>query len=224
MPIDNNNLWIASSMIDLAESIQQQSAHAIQAYLCYWIAWTNIYKALSKQAGLRPHFGLRKNGTLRIKRDGDLKMAEVYAPTEDSQLNKALDLVSDALKHQLIVHPDTRYFVYRTPAWQGKPLKKDTFGQPLNGVIYVNRTLDPRYPVWSHIDTDLYQLYMEEKHTDKNKEKARNTLTKQILNVLHTIQANLIHGDIQSTENNAQIVEKALPILSMLVTNSLNVP
>jgi hypothetical protein len=222
-PNNNHNTWLATAMVNVAVHIDEQ-AQPFQAYLCYWMAWTNLYKSLAKQAGLHPHFGLRKNGTLRIKRNGDIKMAEVYAPTEKAQMNRAIGLLSTPLKHQLITHPNTRYFVYRTPTWHNKALKQDTFGQALHGVLNINQTLDPRYPVWSFIDMKLYRRYTEEAISPKEEEKARNTLAKQIIEVLHTIQENLIHGDTQPTDNHTQVVERALPVLALLVTSLLKSP
>jgi hypothetical protein len=216
----------ATSMIQLAEQVMQTDPSAFQAFVCYWTAFANVYTILATQSGLRPRFGLRQNGTLRtrkVKVDAAspiIKMAEVYPPTEKAKLDNVFKHFSDDLKHRLIIHPSTHFFVYRTPTWGGHPLKRDAFKQYLNGVINVGATVDARYPVWSPLSVYLYKQYSQEGPNSK----ARNVLSKQILDLLNTIHLNLRHraqnipGDKQAEdENDSTVVAQALPLLSMIV-------
>jgi hypothetical protein len=223
---------LATSMIQLAEQVMQTDPSAFQAFVCYWAAFANICTMLATQSGLRPRFGLRQNGTLRTRKvkvdpaGRIIKMAEVYPPTEKAKLDNAFKHFSDDLKHRLIMHPGTHFFVYRTPTWEGRPLKRDAFKQSLNGVINVGATVDARYPVWSPLSVYLYKQYSQEGPNSKT----RNILSKQILDVLDTIHLNLRHGpqnvsgDRQAEdENDSTVVAQALPLLSMIVLDFVEI-
>jgi hypothetical protein len=217
---------LATAMIQLAEQVWRTEASSSPAFLCYWTAFANIYTVLAAQSGLRPHFGLRQNGTLRTRKvDAGLagptvKMAEVYPPTEKAKLDNVLKHFSEDLKHRLMTHPSTHFFVYRTPMWDGCPLERDAFKQRLNGVINIGATVDARYPVWCPLNASLYKQYMHEKPSPK----AKNVLSKQILDLLTTIHLNLLQGTRNALtdeqvkgENSATVVEKAWPLLAMIV-------
>jgi len=161
---------IARSMVKLGNQLLEQSA---QAYLCYWLAFTSLVSDLATQAGVRPHFGLNKNGTLRTKRVGTLKMAEVYPPVERATLEAAFKKFDARLKHRLITHESARFFVERTPTWHGQRITVDTFKQRLNGVLDMRCTLEARYPVWSPVDAEQYTAYLEITKSGKTSGRAR---------------------------------------------------
>lgn len=210
---------LARSMTRLAGELTQESGPSPQVFMGYWVAFTNIYRVLARRAGLVPRFGLRKNGTLRTLKVGNMKMAEVYNSPEQSQLRKVFTYFDSGLKDSLIRHPSTRFFVYRVPTFNGKRIKKDVFGQHLNGVINAACTVDIRYPVWGLIDVDLYKLYMELNQGDGPPEKAwEDALAWQILELLSTVRHNLLDGGaIAGAENSQDVLSNAVPLLAMIV-------
>jgi hypothetical protein len=86
----------------------------------------------------------------------------------------------------------------------------------VNGVINVNYTSSPQYPVWSPVDTQIYEGYLKE----PDKEEDRDFLTKQILDLLYTVSKNLMHfGKKFDDSNDIKVVENALPLLEKIVAS-----
>ncbi len=208
---------VASAMLALVEHSDSQP---VQKFLCYWVAFTNIQIHLAAQAGLKPRFGLRKNGTLRTHNVHGVKMAEVSLPTERAQYDKALASFSSDLKHQLILHESTRFFVYRAPVWQTYPRHQDALKQRLNGVANLALTLDARYPIWAPLDVQLYEHYLEGEQTQK----ASDALVHQIFDVLRTVYSNLLYADLDVAENSSVVVGHALALLTLIVHGFLPEP
>jgi hypothetical protein len=205
-------------MAELGRQTAQHLTQRASAYLCYWSAFTNIYAVLAAQQGARPHFGLRENGTLRTRRVGALKMAEVDPPSESELLDKACAGLDATLKHKLITHASARFFVQRTPVWQGKTIAVDKARQRLNGVLDMRCTFDARYPVWRPIDAALYARYVRAAEMGAADEQARDVLVRQILDVLHTVAHNLLYSNKPTGDENAPLViDHALALLSDLV-------
>jgi hypothetical protein len=126
---------------------------------------------------------------------------------------------SEDFIHRLIEHPSVRYFVYRTPSWQGQRLEHDAAGQRLNGVLNIGYTVSADHPVWSPIDTQLYERYM----AGSQGAQERNLLAKQILDLLYTVRNNTFHGGKRADDaNDREVVEKALPLLAMIVNSFLH--
>jgi hypothetical protein len=101
-----------------------------------------------------------------------------------------------ALKNALIRHRSTKFFVVRTPSWQQKRIRRDAFGQRLNGVLKVSRTTRDDYPVWSAINPAAYADYLA-----GNKARA-NELTTQIVDILYTVRNNTFHGGKMPSDAN----------------------
>ncbi len=209
---------MARAMAELGQQAAQRPEQHASAYLCYWAAFTNIYARLAAQQGARPHFGLRENGTLRTRRVGALKMAEVDPPAESDLLDKACAGLDGALKHKLIIHASARFFVQRTPVWQGKNIATDKARQRLNGVLDMRCTFDARYPVWKPIDAALYARYIRAGDAGPADEQAQNVLARQLLDVLHTVAQNLLYSSQPAGDENAPaVIDHALALLSSLV-------
>jgi hypothetical protein len=49
--LDDHEVPVASSMIAMAESLRTGVGHPVQAFMCYWTAFNNIYVTLAEQAG-----------------------------------------------------------------------------------------------------------------------------------------------------------------------------
>jgi hypothetical protein len=213
---------LARAMVELIRQAAQHPEQHASAYLCYWMAFTSIYAALGAQAGVKPHFGLNKNGTLQTHRVGALKMAEVFPPADSMLLAKASEHFPHAAKHKLVIHEDTRFFVYRTPVWQGKSITADGYRQRLNGVIDMRCTMDSRYPVWSPIDARMYTAYTCASAKGEPDDENLNVLVEQVLDVLHTVYCNLLYSDKPTVDENAPtVIGKALSLLSSFVEDLL---
>jgi hypothetical protein len=209
---------IARAMVELGRQAARHPEQRASAYLCYWAAFTNIYAILAAQQGARPHFGLHKNGTLRTRRVGTLKMAEVDPPSEGELLDKACAGLDATLKHKLITHASTRFFVQRTPVWHGKNIAVDGARQCLNGVLDMRCTFDARYPLWRPIDAALYARYVRAGDAEPAGAETQNVLARQILDVLYTVAHNLLYSSTPTRDENAPaVIDHALALLSGLV-------
>ncbi|MBN2005963.1 MAG: hypothetical protein JXA21_21575 [Anaerolineae bacterium] len=216
MTLTNDDLRLASELFRI-----QAPQPLTQRFICCWTAFMNLCKVLSRRDGLRSHFGLRQNGTLCVQQKDAFKMAEVFAPAESAQLDHAFAHFSQDLNRRLILHENTRFFVRRTPMYAGKPVQRDAYRQRLNGVLDLERTLDPRYPAWCPINGKRYETYLRTSPADIIDEATSGILARQILDMLNAIYHNLLYGGETDGENSLQVLEKAIPLLEMIVQSLL---
>lgn len=211
-------LPIAYSMIESARRIRprRDGSHPFQQYFLFWTAFNNIYTTIAYGKGLRIQLKENEDGSIVRIANGNVKIPEVIPVSEREQIHLALQEFDHDLKHTLILHQGTKYFVGRIPYWQGKPIEYDALGQKINGVINVNHTIDSQYPVWSPIDFQHYEEYLEDRDNEEN----RNFLAGQILDLLYTIRRNLMHGGKKKFDdaNDIKVVEHALSMLELIVT------
>jgi hypothetical protein len=214
MRLESQQVPLALAMLEIAQAPVPSDHRPVHEFVCYWTAFRNVCSVLAAHSGLRPSFSLRRNGTMRTRRVGQAKIVEVNVPPQEEQLDAAFTHFGHSLKHWLITHPSTRFFVYRTPTLLGEPIQADAFGQPINGVIDVGRMVDRRYPVWSPIDTRLYRQYLAHPQDDN----ARDPLARQVLDVIHTVGSNLGHdGQRAGPEIGQEVLEKASTLLLGIV-------
>jgi hypothetical protein len=211
---------VAYSMVALAVGVPDNQYEPFQEYLCYWTAFNNIYATIAERVGLGARLSINADGTPKTKLDGHLRVEEVQFYPEQKLIDCAFREFSNELKHNLIMSPYTRFFVYRTPRWQGAPIETDSWGQRLNGVLNVGRTVSRQYPVWSPIKMDDYEQYVAGNATDRT---TLDHLSRQILYVLYTVRNNLVHGGKRADDaNDGQVVQEALPLLRLVVMDFLD--
>lgn len=211
-----DELPIAYSMIAAARRIRprRDGRHPFEQYFLFWTAFNNIYIAISRKKGLRTQIKKNDDGSIITIANGNVNIPEVEIVSKREQIHLAFQEFVDDLKHTLILHEGTEYFAGRIPAWQGKQIEYDAFGQRVNGVINVNYTSDSRYPVWSPIDIQHYEEYLENSNNEEN----RNFLARQIVDLLFTIRNNFMHGSRKFDDaNDIKVVENALPMLELIV-------
>ena len=211
-------LPIAYSMIAAARRIRprRDGRHPFEQYFLFWTAFNNIYTTISRRKGLRTQIKKNDDGSIITIANGNVNIPEVVIVSEREQIRLALQEFVDDLKHALILHEGTEFFVGRIPAWQGKQIEYDAFGQRVNGVINVNYTSDSQYPVWSPIDIQHYEEYLENSNNEEN----RNFLAGQIVDLLYTIRNNFLHGSKKFDDaNDIKVVENALPMLELIVAS-----
>ena len=212
-------LPIAYSMIDSARRIRprRDGSHPFQQYFLFWTAFNNIYTTIAHGKGLMIQLKENEDGSIVRIANGNVKIPEVITVSEREQIHLTLQEFDHDLKHTLILHQGTKYFADRIPFWQGKPIEYDALGQKINGVINVNHTVDSQNPVWSPIDCQHYEEYLEDPDNEEN----RNFLAGQIVDLLHTIRKNLMHGGKKKFDdaNDIKVVEHALPMLELIVTS-----
>lgn len=214
----NHEVPIAYSMIRLVRETVGQMREPFHEYLCYWMAFNNIYTTVSDNFG-RSRQLRNDNGIVQTRLVGNLIMPRVYGPSERDQLETVFQHFSEDLKHKLIEHQNTRFFVERSPKWRGKNIEFDDRGQRLNGVLNISSTLDCRYPTWSPIDINLYEQYIR----DKNDVESIDILANQILNLLYTVRNNTFHGGKRIDDaNDRHVIEKATPLLALIVNHFLS--
>ncbi len=144
-------------------------------------------------------------------------MPRVTVPQEKDQIAAAVAAFAPTLKDALIRHRSTKFFVVRTPSWQQNRIRRDAFGQRLNGVLKVSRTTRDDYPVWSPIDPAAYADYLAGNNARANE------LTTQIVDILYTVRNNTFHGGkMPSDANDRGVIEKAYPILYMIVRSFMS--
>jgi len=207
---------IAYTMIAAARRIRprRDGRHPFEQYFLFWTAFNNIYTTIADSKGRRTHIKVNDDGSIATIANGNVNIPEVVLVSEREQIRLAFQEFDDDLKHTLILHAGTKYFVGRIPYWGGTQIEYDAFGQKVNGVINVNYTSDSQYPVWSPIDFQHYEEYLENHNNEEN----RNFLTRQIVDLLYTIRKNIMHGGKRFDDaNDNTVVENALPMLELIV-------
>ena len=210
------DLPFAYSMIAAAGRIRprRDGQHPYQQYFLFWAAFNNIYTTIAHREGCRTHLKENEDGSIITIANGSVNIPEVVIVSEREQIHLASQEFVDDLKHTLILHEGTGYFVGRIPSWQGIKIEFDAFGQRVNGVINVNYTSDSQYPVWSPIDFQLFEEYLENPDNEDNKD----FLARQIVDLLFTVRENFMQGSKRLDDaNDISVVENALPMLKLIV-------
>lgn len=214
--LSQSEVPIAYSMVAAVEMLPDTDP--INKFINYWMGFNNIYVTLTQHAGRSPQLRKNDDGTIRTREQAGIQMPVVVTERERTQINIAVDSLQDDCKRSLISHPNTSFFVYRVPEWRGMKIQFDGFGQRVNGVINVGRTVNAQFPVWSPIETDRYKRYMrgivESDDVDR--------LAEQIVDMLYTIRNNSMHGGKRPDyENDREVAERAFPLLELIVHHFL---
>ena len=211
-------LPIAYTMIAAAKRIRprRDGHHPFEQYFLYWTAFNNIYTTIAHREGHRTQLKRSDDGSIVTTANGNVNIPEVVIVSEREQIRLAFQEFSDDLKHTLILHAGTGYFVRRIPYWEGNQIEFDAFGQRVNGVINVDFTSDSQYPVWSPIDSQCYEEYLGNPDDEEN----RNFLARQIIDLLFTVRRNFMHGGRRFDDaNDNAVVKNALPMLELIVSS-----
>jgi hypothetical protein len=209
---------VAYSMLRAAKNIKpsQKEYDPFEKYSYLWIAFNNIYQVVSDFKGRVAQLRLSPSGDVETRNEGRFQIPRVDLISEREQIDNAVDEFSEELKERLIKHESTNFFVYRVPKWHGNPIERDIRGQSLNGVLIVARTVSEEHPVWSPIDTEVYERYIGGKEVSKDE---ISLLTKQIVNVLYAVRNNLFHGGKRDDDaNDVNVVKQAIPLLLNIVS------
>ncbi|MGD8455121.1 MAG: hypothetical protein PVF83_01965 [Anaerolineales bacterium] len=213
-----HELPIAYSMIAAADRVKprRDGRHPFDKYFLLWIAFKNIYTTIAHKQGYSIELLLEDDGSVATLSNGNVKIPKIKIVSELEQINLALEEFGNPLKTNLIKHPSTQFFAKRIPSWEGIKIEQDAFGQRVNGVINVNYTSSSDYPVWSPIDIQIFESYLE----NPKDEKARDFLARQIVELLYTVSQNLMYiGRNFSDANDISVPENALPMIEMIVSD-----
>lgn len=197
---------VADSMIQFAK----RAEHPFHEFMCYWTAFNNLYAVMAAAAGQGPG---------RKKKDKEVCGIQIpdFRSNEYDQIRYIQTQFCPALKHELILHESTGWFVNRTPRWQGNDITHDAEGHRLNGVINVGFTFDVSAPVWSPICAPDYQAYKEKPHRSM-----QDALVGQIVDVLYTVRNNLIHAGKNPDDSTDQdVTARAVPLLKIIFSHFL---
>jgi hypothetical protein len=115
----------AQAMLTLSRTLEGQPKNA---YLCSWTALDSLVRLIARQSGLKPQFNLRKNGTLKMRDVGGLRMPKVTAPSTKDIYSTALEELDNRVKHALIVHESVAVCAYRTPTFDNRLVRTDSRG------------------------------------------------------------------------------------------------
>lgn len=212
-----HELPIAYSMIDAANRVRprRDGQHPFNKFFLLWTAFNDIYNLIAARAGLSTQLQVDEDGTVETYTNGNVKIPKVIPVSESEQIDLAIQELDRELKHSLIMHECTVFFLHRTPYWQGKPIEIDAFGQKVNGVLNINYTTRADYPVWSPIDHQIYDAYLANPDHDEN----RDFLARQIVKLLHTVRMNLVHFNKSFDDgNDIAVAQNALPLLEIIVS------
>ncbi len=214
MILASHEVPVAYSMRALTRDAGRSVFQPFQDFVCYWTAFNNIYVTVADKRGQRASLRRSKDGTLRTRLVAHVCIPQVAPIRERDQIDLAFYELSADLKQKLVEHASTRFFAHRTPRWRGCEIEFDASGQRLNGVINVGYTVDASHPVWSPIDTGQYESYLQ----GKKDVKVRDALAKQVLDLLYTVRNNAFHGGKRADDaNDREVVERALPLLALVV-------
>lgn len=212
-----NEIPVSYSLIGAARHIKKvaRERHPFRIYFYYWAAFNEIYSTISYTASRSNTLRMDATGQPFRRQNGSVQIPIVQRVQEREQIDLAFDEFDDELKHNLIVHPNTVFFLNRIPKWQGQQIEFDSIGQKLNGVLKVSDTINIDYPVWSPIDIPAYQAYS----ANPTDSVSRDLLSKQILNLLYTVRCNLAHGHKEYNDgNDVTVVQNALPLLKTIIS------
>jgi len=213
---ESHELPIAHSMIAAANRVRprRDGRHPYEKFFLLWTAFNNIYTTIADRQGYSTQLIVSDDGTVATCPNGNVRIPKVKPVREREQIYLALGEFDDKLKNKLILHESTKFFINRVPFWQGTRIEQDTFGQRVNGVINVSYTSSPDYPIWSPVDSQIYEGYL----ANPDNEEDRDFLTKQIIDLLYTVRKNLMHiGRKFDDANDISVVEHALPLLELIV-------
>lgn len=211
-PFQPYEVPVAQSMLALIRRVSDERARPFQSYMCYWIAFNNVYTTLT--AAEEPPEVRHRNGKVQTITVAGHVMPRVKHAPERAQLERVLTYFPDDLKEALIHHESTRFFVERTPIWRGETIGEDSLGQRLNGVVNVGYTVSREHPVWSPIATAAWERYVRHGGTVEDGDE----LAHQILFLLYTVRNNTFHGGKRADDaNDHQVLNHALPLLQMIV-------
>ena len=211
---------VASAMVRLVEHERPSEMGSLEQYMCYWVGLQNICVTIANEQGCRPAH-LTSEGQLELEQVGGFSMPKVRMPEEREQLDAVYKVFSQQQKEKLILHSRTRFFVNRLPRFQSDELTVDARGQRLNGVLDIGRTVEAANPVWCPVDQALYYAYLAGDRTNEGAEK----LVKEILNLLHTIGKNRLHGEKRADDaSTLDVVEHGLPLLKEVVNAFVSPP
>lgn len=209
---------VASSMVPAADKLIATKAHQLHVFTCYWAGFNSIYATVAERAGRKPELRTKADGSVRMRTIGSVVIPEVNAVSEREQIDLAFDQFSDDLRSFLAGHDSTRFFAYRTPAWGGFLRATDAKGQKINGVISVGRTIDAANIVWSPIETKEFEAFV----ADPTRADLRDSLARQVLDVLYTVRNNTVHGGKRADDaNDSEVLDKAVPLLAAIVKSFL---
>jgi hypothetical protein len=209
MRFDRYEAPVAYAMMDLVATLPPTLDSPFTAFSCCWMAFNSIYGRLGPAVTLKtdPAGAILTEPVAHVAR-----MPRVNPVTERHQINAAVAALDPGLIHALITHRSTRFFVVRVPRWKQTRIRRDAFGQRLNGVLKVSRTVCHYYPVWSPSDPAAYKAYMAGSRAPVNE------LTEQIVEILYAVRNNTFHGGKMPRDaNDRRVVEKAYPLLHMIV-------
>ncbi len=213
-----SELPIAYSMIAASGRVRprRDGGHHFEKYFYLWTAFNAIYTTIAFREGRTPQIKTQADGAIITVANGSVNIPEVNIVSEREQIFLALEEFNDKLQRNLIIHKSTKYFMNRTPSWQGIQIALDAFGQRVNGVVNVNYTSNPLYPVWSPIDFQIYERYLIAPDNVDDRE----FLAKQILDLLYTIRNNMQHGGKRFDDaNDITVIENASPYLELIVAS-----
>jgi len=221
MRLIEDEVPVAYSMIKLARSSPKHDNKALQDYICYWAAFNNVYKTIAAREGQQTELKRNDDGTLKTRTIAGVKIPIVNRSSERYQIDIASGKLSDDIKDRLIKDENTRFFVYRTPVFDGERIEIDSIGQRLNGVINIGYTSDKNFPIWSPIDVQAFEQYIENQQNQNSE--IRDELTKQIVNLLYTIRNNIVHAGKRANDaSDCEVAEKAIPLLRIIISNFIH--
>ncbi len=220
MVLSEYEVPVAYSMVAMAAQTPEWRSDAIQQFTCYWAAFNNIYVTIAEQSGRRAELRRNPDGSIKTRAIGQVSVPEVRSVSEREQLDLAFQRFTEDLRGGLVEHSSTKFFVVRTPSWRGQRIEQDDRGQRLNGVLNVGYTVDARHPVWTPIDTVEFDAY----HGGAKTPERRDVLAKQVLDVLYTVRNNTFHGGKRPDDaNDNEVLDRALPLLTMIVNSFVQV-
>jgi hypothetical protein len=214
--LQSHEIPFAYAMLATAARMRprRDGSHLYQKYYLYWSAFDNIYTTIADRKGISSRIKEDDQGAVVTLPNGNVNIPEVIVVNEREKLDIAIAELDANLMHVLITHQGTRFFLNRIPYWRGAEIEFDAFGQRVNGIINVNYTSDRQYPVWSPIDIQFYQDYLENPGDQDNK----RFLARQIVDLLYTVRLNLMQGSRKLDDaNDINVIENALPLLELIV-------
>jgi len=116
---DPLELPIAYSMIAAAKRLRSShnGYHPFQKYFYYWTAFNNIYTTIAYSGDRSTVLKKRADGSIDTITNGNVQIPKVKIVSEKEQIKLAFAEFDAELRRGLIIHPNTEFFIERTPSW-----------------------------------------------------------------------------------------------------------
>jgi hypothetical protein len=200
VPFTRKQAPLAHNKIEQIDTTPNPADSPFTHFTLCWMAFNDIYGTITHQA-----LAHLPNASRQLR-------------TERKQLDRVRPLFTQQLKLAILNDAAFRFFLNRTPKWNGQPVLPDANGITPNGVINLNESRYSINLVIAEINRATYRAWAATSQAGADCE----VLTDQIFQVLYIVRCNTFHGGKDTTDDNAiEVVNNAYVLIRKIVDSFL---